>query len=45
MVVHAFKPSTWEAVAGRSEFKASLVYRVSLEKQDEKTPLVFQDTW
>ena len=30
MVVHAFNPSTWEVEAGRiSEFKASLVYRVS----------------
>ena len=29
MVVHAFNPSTWEAEAGRSEFKASLVYRIS----------------
>ena len=31
MVVHTFNPSTWEAEAGRwiSEFKASLVYRVS----------------
>jgi hypothetical protein len=30
VVAHAFNPSTWEAEAGRfSEFKASLVYRVS----------------
>jgi hypothetical protein len=30
VVVHAFNPSTWEVEAGRiSEFKASLVYRVS----------------
>jgi hypothetical protein len=30
VVVHAFNPSTWEAEAGGfSEFKASLVYRVS----------------
>jgi hypothetical protein len=27
--VHAFNLSTWEAEAGKSEFKASLVYRVS----------------
>jgi hypothetical protein len=28
--LHAFNPRTWEAEAGRiSEFKASLVYRVS----------------
>ena len=29
MVVHTFNPSTCEAEAGRSEFEASLVYRVS----------------
>jgi hypothetical protein len=29
VVVHAFNPSTQEAEAGVSEFKASLVYRVS----------------
>ena len=29
MVSHAFNPSTWEAEADRSEFKAILVYRVS----------------
>ena len=29
MVAHAFNPSTWEAEADRSEFKAILVYRVS----------------
>jgi hypothetical protein len=30
VVAHAFNPSTWEAEAGCfSEFKASLVYRVS----------------
>jgi hypothetical protein len=29
MVTHAFDPSTWEAEAGRFEFKASLVYKVS----------------
>ena len=29
MVAHTFNPSTWEAEAGRSEFEASLVYRVS----------------
>jgi hypothetical protein len=31
MVAHTFNPSTWEAEAGGwiSEFKASLVYRVS----------------
>jgi hypothetical protein len=29
-VAHTFNPSTWEAEAGKiSEFKASLVYRVS----------------
>jgi hypothetical protein len=27
--VHTFNPSTWEAERGRSEFKASLVYRGS----------------
>jgi len=27
--VHGFNPSTWKAEAGESEFKASLVYRVS----------------
>ena len=29
MVEHAFDPSTQEAEAGRFEFEASLVYRVS----------------
>jgi hypothetical protein len=29
VVAHAFKPITQEAEAGRSEFKASLFYRVS----------------
>jgi hypothetical protein len=29
VVVHAFNPSTREAEAGRFEFKANLVYRVS----------------
>jgi hypothetical protein len=31
MVAHAFNPSTWEAEGGgfRSEFEASLVYKVS----------------
>ena len=29
MAAHTFNPSTWEAEAGGSEFKASLVYRVS----------------
>jgi hypothetical protein len=29
VVAHAFNPSTWEAEAGRFEFKASLVYKVS----------------
>jgi hypothetical protein len=29
MVVHAFNPNTQEAVRQISEFKASLVYRVS----------------
>jgi hypothetical protein len=31
VVAHTFNPSTWEAERGRriSEFKASLVYRVS----------------
>ena len=29
VVVHAFNPSSSEAEAGRSEFKASLVYRES----------------
>ena len=29
MVAHAFDSSTWEAEAGRFEFKASLVYRVN----------------
>jgi hypothetical protein len=29
VVVHAFNPSTQEAEAGLSEFKASLVYKVS----------------
>ena len=27
--MQAFNPSTWEAEASRSEFEASLVYRVS----------------
>jgi len=29
VVTDAFKPSMWEAEAGRSEFETSLVYRVS----------------
>jgi hypothetical protein len=29
VVVHAFDPSSWEAEAGRFEFEASLVHRVS----------------
>jgi hypothetical protein len=29
VAVHTFNPSSWEAEAGRSEFKTSLVYRVS----------------
>ena len=29
VAAHAFNPSTWEAEAGRFEFKASLVYKVS----------------
>ena len=29
MVAHIFNPNTQEAEAGRSEFKTSLVYRVS----------------
>jgi hypothetical protein len=29
VVANAFNPSTWEAEAGISEFKAILVYRVS----------------
>jgi hypothetical protein len=29
VVAHAFNPSTREAEAGRSEFEASLVYKVS----------------
>jgi hypothetical protein len=28
-MAHAFPPCTWEAEAGRSEFEASLAYRVS----------------
>jgi hypothetical protein len=29
VVAHAINPGTWEAEAGRSEFEASLVYKVS----------------
>jgi hypothetical protein len=29
VVAHIFNPSTWEAEAGRFEFEASLIYRVS----------------
>ena len=29
VVIHTFNPSTWETEGGRSEFEASLVYRVS----------------
>jgi hypothetical protein len=28
-MVHTFNPSTWESEAGKFEFKARLVYRVS----------------
>jgi hypothetical protein len=29
LTANSFNPSTWEAEAGRSEFEASLVYRMS----------------
>jgi hypothetical protein len=41
-VAHAFNPSTWEAKAGGfSEFKASLVYRLSSRtaKTTERNPV------
>jgi len=42
VVVHAFKPSTWEAEAGGSEPEASLVYRgrskpVRQQQEDTET--------
>lgn len=38
MLGHTFKPSTWEAEAGRAEFKASLIYiaRSSLVRASSK---------
>jgi hypothetical protein len=41
MVAHAFNPSTQEAEAGGSEFKASLVYRVSsrIARDTQKNPV------
>jgi hypothetical protein len=46
VVVHAFNPSTQEAEAGRSEFEASLVYRVSsrIARATQKTPVSNQPT-
>jgi hypothetical protein len=41
VVTHAFNPSTWETEAGRFEFKASLVYRVSSKtaKTTQRNPV------
>jgi hypothetical protein len=36
MVVHAFNASIWEAEAGRSEFKASLVCRLSYKTKQQQ---------
>jgi hypothetical protein len=45
VVVHAFNPSTWEAEAGGiSEFKASLVYKVSSRTARLNRETLFQKT-
>jgi hypothetical protein len=45
MVLHAFNPSTWEAEASRSKFKASLIYRDSFRtaRGEQKNPVLKQN--
>jgi hypothetical protein len=43
-MAHAFNPSTLEAEAGRSEFEASLVYRMSfrIARATQRNPVLKQ---
>jgi hypothetical protein len=41
VVAHIFNLSTWEAWAGESEFKASLIYRVS-SRATQRNPFLKQ---